>query len=48
MVMSNDEYAALKAKLQEEESWVVSRAQDPLEKLGLNTFLGYIHRSFRS
>jgi len=40
------EYAELKAKLQAEESWVVTRAQDPLEKLGMNTLLGYIHRSF--
>ena len=45
--MPDAEYASLKAKLQDEGSWVTSRAQDPLEKLGLNTFLGYIHRSFR-
>ena len=27
-------------------SWTVSRAMDPLERLGLNTYVGYMHRSF--
>ena len=26
-------------------SWVVTRGKDPLEKLGLNTFMSYLHRS---
>ena len=47
-IMSDAEYIALKEKLRGEGSWVVNRAPDPLEKLGLNTFLGYIHRSFQT
>jgi hypothetical protein len=43
-VMDDDEYAALKTKLQKENSWVTARGQDALEKLGLDTFLGYLHR----
>ena len=46
--MGDAEYMALKEKLRGEGSWVVNRAPDPLEKLGLNTFLGYIHRSFQT
>jgi len=42
----DSEYQALKADLQAQDSWVVKRAQDPLEKLGMNTLVGYIHRSF--
>lgn len=44
--MPDAEYAALKQELQAENSWVVSRGMDPLEKLGMQTLLGYIHRSF--
>ena len=42
-VMTDDEYERLKNELQAEKSWIVSRVQDPLEKLGLDTFLGYLH-----
>ena len=44
-MMSDDEYATLKSDLKKEGSWVVSRGQDALEKLGLDTFLGYLHRA---
>jgi hypothetical protein len=27
-----------------EKSWVVMRSPDPLEKLGIETFMGYLHR----
>lgn len=43
--MSDDEYEVLKSELLTQSSWVVKRQPDPLEKLGLNTFLGYLHRS---
>ena len=43
--MDDDEYTALKAELKKEKSWVVNRKEDALEKLGLNTFMGYLHRS---
>jgi len=42
--LSNDEYGRLKSDLQAANSWVVNRGKDPLEKLGMNTFLGYLHR----
>ena len=42
--MSDDEYSALKFELKKQNSWVVTRAMDPLERLGMNTFLGYLHR----
>jgi hypothetical protein len=45
--MSDDDYAALKKDLQTEGSWVAARGQDPLEKLGMQTLLGYIHRTFQ-
>ena len=45
--LSNDEYDKLKADLQKANSWVVNRGQDPLEKLGLNTFMGYLHRELK-
>lgn len=45
--LPDTEYAALKQELQAENSWVVSRGMDPLEKLGMQTLLGYIHRSFK-
>ena len=44
-IMDDEEYATLKADLKAEGSWVVSRGQDALEKLGLDTFLGYLHRA---
>ena len=42
-IMTDEEYEQLKSELQAERSWIVSRMQDPLEKLGLDTFLGYLH-----
>ena len=42
-IMTDIEYEQLKSELQAERSWIVSRMQDPLEKLGLDTFLGYLH-----
>lgn len=43
--MEDEEYKALKTELKKEGSWVVNRKEDALEKLGENTFLGYLHRS---
>jgi len=42
--MDDAEYSQLKAELKEQGSWVVNRGSDALEKLGLNTFMGYLHR----
>lgn len=44
-VLDDAEYGALKRELQAEGSWVVNREGDPLQKLGLETFTGYLHRS---
>jgi hypothetical protein len=44
-IMDDEEYASLKKDLRAQGSWVVSRGQDALEKLGLDTFLGYLHRA---
>ena len=44
-IMDDVEYASLKKDLKSQGSWVVSRGQDALEKLGLDTFLGYLHRA---
>lgn len=44
-IMDDDEYKQLKADLVNDKSWVTSRGQDALEKLGLDTFLGYLHRA---
>ena len=44
-IMDDDEYAELKSNLKKANSWVTARGQDALEKLGLNTFLGYLHRA---
>lgn len=43
--MEDEDYKALKTELKKEGSWVVNRKEDALEKLGENTFLGYLHRS---
>ena len=43
--LSDSEYSELKKDLKKQGSWVVSRGQDALEKIGLDTFLGYLHRS---
>jgi len=44
-ILGDGEYEKLKGELKAEKSWVVERKQDSLEKLGLDTFLGYLHRS---
>ena len=44
-ILSDEEYAEIKASLQKEGSWVTARAEDPLEKLGLSTFMSYLHGS---
>jgi hypothetical protein len=44
-ILSDAEYEKLKQELKTAKSWVVERKQDSLEKLGLDTFLGYLHRS---
>ena len=44
-LMDDKEYETLKSDLKNENSWVVARGQDSLEKLGLNTFMGYLHRA---
>lgn len=44
-IMDDDEYSQLKADLKKANSWVTARGQDALEKLGMNTFLGYLHRA---
>lgn len=44
-LLDDIQYNDLKSKLTEAKSWVVAREADHLEKLGLNTFLGYLHRS---
>ena len=46
--MADDEYKALKAELKKEGSWVVNRGEDALEHMGLNTFMGYLHRSMKT
>lgn len=44
-IMDDEEYGNLKKELQKQGSWVTARQQDALEKLGLNTFMGYLHRA---
>ena len=44
-IISDGDYEKLKDSLRAEKSWVVERKQDSLEKLGLDTFIGYLHRS---
>lgn len=44
-ILSDAEYNTLKEELKTAKSWVVERKPDSLEKLGLDTFLGYLHRS---
>ena len=43
-LMDDEQYIELKKELKKKGSWVVNRKQDALEKLGDNTFLGYLHR----
>mmetsp|Transcript_5861 Transcript_5861/g.13368 ORF Transcript_5861/g.13368 Transcript_5861/m.13368 type:complete len:260 (-) Transcript_5861:216-995(-) len=44
-LMDDDEYATLKKELKLAKSWVVDRRADALEKLGVDTFMGYLHRA---
>ncbi|ACI65184.1 predicted protein [Phaeodactylum tricornutum CCAP 1055/1] len=44
-VMDDLQYTTLKRELKAQGSWVTARSQDTLEKLGLNTFMGYLHRA---
>ena len=44
--LGDSEYDLLKSELLAAESWVVTTKQDPLEKMGVATFLAYLHRSF--
>lgn len=46
-IIDDEEYAALKSELRKQESWVTDREADNLEKLGLDTFLGYLHRAIK-
>lgn len=45
-LLNDQEYESLKQQLVNENSWVVKRGADALEKLGIDTFLGYLHRTF--
>lgn len=44
-LIDDDEYSALKSDLKKDGSWVVNRGSDALSKLGLDTFIGYLHRA---
>ena len=44
--LNDVDYDLLKKELLAANSWVVTTKQDPLEKMGVETFLGYLHRSF--
>lgn len=44
-IMRDEEYANLKKELHKQGSFVTAREQDALKKLGLNTFMGYLHRA---
>jgi len=44
-LMDDKEYTALKSDLRKEGSWVVNREKDELERRGLKTFMGYLHRA---
>mmetsp|Transcript_18782 Transcript_18782/g.26990 ORF Transcript_18782/g.26990 Transcript_18782/m.26990 type:complete len:239 (-) Transcript_18782:55-771(-) len=43
--MGDEEYGQLKSELKKEGSWVTDREPDALEKMGISTFMGYLHRS---
>jgi hypothetical protein len=47
-ILDDDEYTKLKATLKKDGSWVTNREADVLEKLGINTFMGYLHRAQKS
>jgi hypothetical protein len=42
-IMEDSEYSTLKEELKQAGSWVATREFDPLEKLGLQTFVSYLH-----
>ena len=42
-IMEDSEYSTLKEELKQAGSWVAAREYDPLEKLGLQTFVSYLH-----
>ena len=44
--LNDADYDILKKELLAASSWVVTTKFDPLEKMGIETFLGYLHRSF--
>jgi len=46
--MGDVEFDEMKQRLKSKGSWVANRVQDPLERLGVDSFLGYIHQSFRA
>ena len=47
-IISDGEYDKLKINLKKENSWVVDRMVDPLEKEGVDTFLSQLHRQLMS
>ena len=44
-IMDDTEYIDLKKTLTKSKSWVTARGQDALERLGIDSFLGYLHRA---
>jgi hypothetical protein len=46
-ILDDEEYRELKGFLKSKGSWVTDREPDALEKLGINTFMGYLHRSLK-
>ena len=47
-ILDDGEYGEVKAELTQKGSWVTNREADALEKLGINTFMGYLHRSLKN
>ena len=47
-LIDDEEYAKLKSSLQAKGSWVANRGMDTLERLGMETFMGYLHREMNS
>jgi hypothetical protein len=46
-LLNDVEYGALKEELKSQNSWVTSREADALEKLKIQTFMGYLHRALK-
>ena len=44
-ILDDAEYKEVKDELKSQGSWVTNREADALEKLNLDTFLGYLHRA---